>query len=65
MAGGVVDGKSLATYLSLLLLVLPPEGLRREEADRFPPLADPLFTGTLSGSPLKTPTRYMNPCRLG
>jgi len=60
-----VDGKSLVTYLSLLFLSLVEEGtssssssiLRCEEADRWPPLADPLFTGGLSGSPVKSPAR--------
>ncbi len=57
MARGVVDRKSLATYLTLLFLVLPHEEISSQEADRYPPLADPLFTGGLSGSPVKTPTR--------
>jgi len=57
VAEGLVDAKSMATYLSLLMPMLPHEGVSREEAERFPALADPLFTGALSGSPLKTPTR--------
>ena len=58
MVSGLVDGKSLVTYLSLVFLaLLPHQGITVEEADRWPPLAEPLFTGGLSGSPVKTPTR--------
>ena len=65
VTAGLVDGKSLVTYLSLLFLSLLPqpqvEGgigtIQCEEVDQWPSMVDPLFTGGLSGSPVKSPTR--------